>query len=763
MGLVRSHVWTGSADSGPPLDSRQDGRRTVRRALLLNGCPFHCLAVAGLLAIVVSLGTPAASVAQVSTGYESGNAGGNGIQLVQSRSQRVTAKDSKPQAPLPYEISKMPDVQEDMEIIHRRSQLIVARNPVSRIAIADPNVIDVVQYSPNEFSVIGLAMGTTTLTLWFDNSREPLIYLVEVIPDPTWEDRLRTDFGKLEKQLRILFPNSKVYLIPLQQRLIVKGQARDNEDAARILQIVRSASYMEFGAYGPFGAGGYGGGYGGGGYGGGYGRNGNGNNDNNDDDDDDDDFIVNLLEVPGNHQIMLHVKIAEISRSQLRQFNLSLGGLINDRHRVGVNLSRAAVGVGGGAIGGASVLTGVFENGELSVALNWLAGNRTSRILAAPTLTVLSGHTASFLAGGEFPVPTIVGVGGAQGSTTSFRGFGTSLLVRPEVIDKDWVKMDITPEYSQINSGNGAGGVPGLNSRRVSTTVQLREGQTIVLAGLFGSTMTQEVDRVPFLGELPIIGPILFNAKTSDQGANELLIIVTPELVRPMEADEVPPLPGFYMTPPNDIELYQYAKTEGYPDQGVYQLSPYAWGPGYAEEIGYRPFNPASYGSPTPLATGGFPMGAMGGGMSYPQQQSAVYPGPPMAQPGAGMPGSVAPGYGQPPVGAAPGYGTMPGGVFPQQAPTAIQPTPDPTMNGAAPVQQMGAIQQVGYEEPQSGGGMFGWMRGRGNSSPQQGANPAMLSTNATSPSLESGIDGRLNGNGRTGQRRPAARRGLYQ
>ncbi|MBI1313012.1 type II and III secretion system protein [bacterium] len=770
MRLFRVYNSTRSDRSGPSAGS---GRRSTpgvdsvgteaRRFPVATARLRLLIWSAAVLGVLV----PAVSFAQQS-GTNSGAAvGRTGIQLVQSRSQRVTADDTKPKAPLPYEISEMPDVQEDMEIIHRRSQLIVARSPVARISIADPSVIDVVQYSPNEFSVIGLMLGTTTLTLWFDSSREPLIYLVEVIPDPTWEERLRADFGKLEKQLRILFPNSKVYLIPLQQRLIVKGQARDNEDAARILQIVRSAYYAEFGAFGAFGNGGYGG-YGGGfGGPGGFGNN-NNNNNNGDDDNDEDDFIVNLLEVPGNHQIMLHVKIAEISRAQLRQFGLRLGGTINDRHQLGVNLLRAgsATGVGGAALSAGSVLTGVFENGELTVALNWLAGNRTARILAAPTLTVLSGHTASFLAGGEFPVPTIVGVGGAQGSTTSFRGFGTSLLVRPEVIDKDWIKMDITPEYSQINAANGAGGIPGLSSRRVNTTVQLREGQTIVLAGLFGSTMTQEVDRVPFLGELPFIGPILFNAKKADHGENELLIVVTPELVRPMEPDEVPPLPGFYMTPPNDFELYKYAKTEGYPDQGVYQLSPYGWGPGYAEEIGYRPFNPASYGSPAPLATGGFSAGAMGG-MSYPQQPAPIYPAPPMAQDPSGMAGGGA-AYPAPAYGQAPNYGQAPAAAYPQMAPVpaAIQPTPDPGVNGAAPVQQMGAIQQVGYEQPQgNGSGMLNWMRGRGSSAapPQQAVNPAMLRTNATSPSLENGIDGRLNANGQSGQRRTAGRRGLYQ
>ncbi|MDA1163301.1 MAG: pilus assembly protein N-terminal domain-containing protein, partial [Planctomycetota bacterium] len=493
----------------------------------------------------VCLALPGRAQAQSGAPYRGGQRNQSGIQLT----QRVTADDTKPKKPLPYAIEEMPDIQEEMEIIHRRSQLIVARAPIARIAVADPSVVDIVQYSPSEIGIIGMSLGTTTLTMWFDNSRDPLIYLVEVIRDPTFEDRLRNDFGKLEKQLRILFPNSKVFLVPLQQRLIVKGQARDAEEAARILQIVRSSYYSAFGAFG-----GLGGGAGGGGYGGNGINNGinNGNNNNNP--------IVDLMEVPGNHQIMIHVTVAELSRGQLRNLAVDINGLINNgRHFVSSSL---------GGAGGA--LTGIFENGEVNLFINWLAGNRTAKVLASPTLTVLSGHTASFLSGGEFPVPTIVGVGGASGTTTSFRGFGTSLLVRPEVIDKDYIKMDITPEYSQINGGGGGGGgaTPSLNTRRVSTTVKLREGQTIVLAGLFGATMSNEINRIPFLGELPLIGPALFNSKSADQGENELLITVTPELVHPMEADEVPPYPGFNVTPPNDIELYAYAKGEGYTDQG---------------------------------------------------------------------------------------------------------------------------------------------------------------------------------------------------
>ncbi len=151
----------------------------------------------------------------------------------------------------------------------------------------------------------------------------------------------------------------------------------------------------------------------------------------------------------------------------------------------------------------------------------------------------LSGHSASFLAGGEFAVPTIVGVGGAQGTSTTFRGFGTSIVVTPIVLDKDLIRMRIVPEFSQINDSNAVGGIPGLDSRRASTTVELREGQTIVLAGLFGHDTSTGVTRIPWLGELPLVGAYLFSSKQSSQGESELLISVTPQLIRPMEEDEI--------------------------------------------------------------------------------------------------------------------------------------------------------------------------------------------------------------------------------
>ncbi|MFP6762047.1 MAG: hypothetical protein VB858_00470, partial [Planctomycetaceae bacterium] len=285
-----------------------------------------------------------------------------------------------------------------------------------------------------------------------------------------------------------------------------------------------------------------------------------------------------------------------------------------------------------------------------------------------------------------------------------------------------------------------------LNTRRVSTTVRLREGQTIVLAGLYGSTMTTEVDRIPFLGELPIIGPALFNAKSADQGQNELLIIVTPELIRPMEPEEVPPLPGFEVTAPNDIELYAYAKTEGYPDQGVYQLNPYGWGPGYASEIGYRPFDPAAAASPFGAGMpsgGGYQMQSPGGYMVQPPPMG-LYPGAPVQQQPGMLPGTPQPPVAMPPAGAS------------------LRPVPDQNISM---MQQRGVpIQQVNYEQPQRGSFM-NWLRRQTNRNPVNNPtnttrNPVINQTNTTAPSLQNGNDGRL---GRGGTFRPQQNPQRYQ
>src|SRR5205085_9202824 len=139
-------------------------------------------------------------------------------------------------------------VQAQMKVVHHRSQVVVGRSRIERYAIADNTVADVALHSPTEFSVLGLALGSTTMALWFENNPEPLIYLVETIRDPSIEELARHDYGKLEQKLAMLFPNSRVYLIPVSGKIIVKGEARDSQEAANILQIIRGEVINQNGA-----------------------------------------------------------------------------------------------------------------------------------------------------------------------------------------------------------------------------------------------------------------------------------------------------------------------------------------------------------------------------------------------------------------------------------------------------------------------------------------------------------------------------------
>ncbi len=535
--------------------------------------------------------------------------------------------------PLPDQISAMPSISQSLDVVQHRSQLIVGRSNIVRSAIADPSIVEVAQYSPNELAIIGLQVGTTTLTLWFDKNPQPLIYLVNTVRDPSVDERRRTDFAKLERKLGLLFPNSKIYLIPFSGKIVVKGQAHDSEEAATILQIIRG----EFG-----------------------GSQASSNSQlrpagcatiqqtSNKPADSPTDSIVNMLEIPGEFQVMLRVRIAELDRSQLRRMGVDLTHLLfDDRH-----WSQSGRGK-------SSASAGIFENREIRAVMNGLMANGTAKILSEPVLTVVSGHAASFLSGGEFAVPAVTGVEGIAGKQTTFHNFGTSLVVTPVVLDRDLIRMNIAPEFSQLNADNTVNGIPGVDTRRAETTVQLREGQTIVLAGLISHKMTTETSHIKFLGDLPVVGPKYFSGKRSKQDETELLILVTPEIVRPMDADEVPPVPGHEVTAPNDCELYRCGMTEGTPDPTVYQVPPYGAGHSAGVPVGYHLFEQQAGPAISPSHISQVPLPPV------PIRQAD-------AVPQNGMPQNV-----------MPQYGTQQYGTPPYAAPRDAVPQNDvPTNNG---------------------------------------------------------------------------------
>jgi pilus assembly protein CpaC len=452
---------------------------------------------------------------------------------------RINSPESR--AKIDALVSDVAEHEAELEVVKRRSKLIRTKQDVFRIAVADQSVVEVVQFSPREIAIIGTETGTTTLTLWFGNQQvggDVLSYLVTVTHDTAIDDQRRIEYAELERMINALFPNSKVRLVPVADKLIVRGQARDAEEATQIMSIIRGEAIDQNGgligpgvngalvsqgvATTPFPAA----------------------------SDLPASNVISMLEVPGEMQVMLKVRIAELKRSAVR----ALGA---DFEVDSGNFFFSSI------LSGTSNIVSIFDDGEVSTFFTAFTSNGTMKVLAEPNLVTLSGHTASFIAGGEFAVPTVVGVAGAEAVSTQFRGFGTRLTFTPTVIDKDRIRLEVAPEFSALNAGNSVQGIPGLDTRAAFTTVDMREGQWLAIAGLLQDQQDGESVRVPLLGDIPLLG-IAFSQKTLSRDESELIVLVSPELVHPMDAEEAPPLlPGTDVTEPDDIDFYLHGLLEG--------------------------------------------------------------------------------------------------------------------------------------------------------------------------------------------------------
>jgi pilus assembly protein CpaC len=286
--------------------------------------------------------------------------------------------------------------------------------------------------------------------------------------------------------------------------------------------------------------------------------------------------------VPGPHQVLLKVRIAELSRTALRQIGadtLALypkTGAIVGTQIGGANIAaqgmiaaRKLMGTVTAAASSSTTAFGIFEEGDFQILLSALRKNNVLKILAEPNLVALNGHQATFLAGGEYPVPVPqFGAGaGAATVTVQFREFGVRLGFVPYIQDDEIVRLTVAPEVSEVDFSiattlvPGGSPVPGLSSRKALTTVELRQGQTLMIAGLLQLTLNGNTARIPGLGDLPILGPFFSNT-TSARSEKELVVLVTPYLVEPMRPDQVPPTPGDEVNEPNDLEFFLLNRIE---------------------------------------------------------------------------------------------------------------------------------------------------------------------------------------------------------
>jgi pilus assembly protein CpaC len=444
-----------------------------------------------------------------------------------------------------------------------------------RIAVGDPSVIDPFVLSERQIRITGRRIGVTDLSIITSDART---YNFEV--------RVVADLNVLRGQLHCIFPDASLRLAQIRDHIVVEGEARDTAQVTRIMETIRAylasvqisqlqriasqqGSIPRAGEGVPPGEGAVpppetGGAL---------------------------NIqatvarpqIINLIRVPGSQQVLLKVRVAELNRTALRQIGGDFLSIDSDTGAIvgtqigGTGVSATAVAAGRMLSGAATdaltatnTVFGIFQEGEFALFLSALRRNSLLKILAEPNLMALNGHQASFLAGGEFPVPVAqTSSGGATPAiTVQFQEFGVRLGFIPYILDNDVIRLTVDPEVSTIDFALGTvlvpGGtpVPGLDTRKAHTVVELRQGQTLAIAGLMQLTLDGQTSRIPGLGDLPFIGPFFSNT-TNTRTEKELVVLVTPVLVEAMNHDQVPPGPGDEVNEPNDLEFYLLNRIEG--------------------------------------------------------------------------------------------------------------------------------------------------------------------------------------------------------
>jgi pilus assembly protein CpaC len=301
--------------------------------------------------------------------------------------------------------------------------------------------------------------------------------------------------------------------------------------------------------------------------------------------------IINLIRVPGVQQIMLQVRIAELNRTAFRRAGVdwlyrdssgrTLGSRLGSSSPAASPTGGTTDGFLGLTLGAANTAFAIIPNATVTFALEHLRTNQIVNILAEPTLVAMHGQPASFLAGGEFPVPVPQGggVAGAGIFTIEYKEFGVFLNFVPYIMQNGAIRLNVAPEVSTIDQTIGitANGfdVPGINTRRANTTVELHQGQTLALAGLLQAELEGATDRLPGLGDLPYLGTFFSNS-SHERVEKELIILVTPFLVDAMESPEVGCLPGQEVRDPDDHEFYWLNRIEGRGPNNCFRTT-HAW------------------------------------------------------------------------------------------------------------------------------------------------------------------------------------------
>jgi pilus assembly protein CpaC len=379
-----------------------------------------------------------------------------------------------------------------------KSQVLKLDRAFSKAMIGNPEIADVMPLNTNSVYVLGRKTGSTNLALYDRGGGLIAVVDVQVGPDT---------FG-LKRQISESFPGEAISVALSNDSILLQGQASSPLAAERIVALAET--------YAP-------------------------------------EKVINMMSVGSPQQVLLEVRVSEMSRGAVKALGITQATWQNG----GINSGGSGVQV--------QTFTGFLSSifgSTLNIQFEALERQGIVRTLASPNLVALSGETANFLAGGEFPVPTGVDLQGRV--QIEFKQFGVALAFTPTVLADGMVNLRVAPEVSSIDRDVSVEldgfNIPGLKVRRAVTSLELRDGQSFAMAGLIQEDFSDTVRAIPLLGKIPVIGA-LFRSASYNKTETELVIIVTPRIVRPVKPDQLV-APTDFAAPPDPSALFLLGQTE---------------------------------------------------------------------------------------------------------------------------------------------------------------------------------------------------------
>jgi pilus assembly protein CpaC len=404
-----------------------------------------------------------------------------------------------------------------IDVLVGQSRVVEFDQPYDRVSVSDNKIAEVVPVSERQVLINGLSFGQVNIVAWAKRpaNESPKMLVFDIY--------VQVNLSLIDNQIKILFPKENIQLSQVNNSVVLSGSVTKPELAEQVQKIVEATGLK----------------------------------------------VNNLIKAPilDAAQVQLQIRVAEVNRRVLREVSTAFAtnnstvpsyvSASGPAQFGGYDVSRNYNQDAGGFVTSRTLTT--LPSTALNLFLGTASGNGLAYIralqtrgaireLAEPNLIAMHGHKASFLAGGEFPIPVIQSINQGQSAiTVIFKEFGVKLNFQPTILDENHIRLELEPEVSSLDFGAGVTlqglTIPGLRVRRAKTVLELRDGQSFALAGLIDNTEQVNLSKIPVLADIPILGE-LFKSRSFQRNETELMFLVTVKTVEPLNPDQLPKLPG---------------------------------------------------------------------------------------------------------------------------------------------------------------------------------------------------------------------------